>query len=168
MAVFFVDMAVCELLKWGEKEKYMNKQPNLNFWWRWLVAADIIVIVFGATQSLLPNLVRQGFSLMVFGSADYMESFPPDAIRYITLAHAIMGAVMIGWGVSMMYTLLTQFRNGEWTGWISIAIALTLWFIPDTVMSILTGFWQNAVLNIGFILLFVIPLAATYKTFKKA
>ena len=146
----------------------MNKQTNLNFWWRWLVAADIIVIVFGAAQALLPELVRQGFSLLVFGSASYIDTFPQDAIRYITLTHAVMGSVMIGWGVSMMYTLLTQFRTGEWTGWVSPAVALILWFIPDTTMSILTGFWQNAVLNVGFILLFVIPLAATYKTFKKA
>ncbi len=144
----------------------MNKTTNLNFWWRWLVAADIIVIVFGAAQALLPDLIRQGFSLLVFGSASYVDTFPQDAIRYITLTHAVMGSAMIGWGVSMMYTLLTQFRTGEWTGWVSIAIAMTLWFIPDTAMSILTGFWQNAVLNVGFILLFVIPLAATYRTFR--
>ncbi|MBN8580598.1 MAG: hypothetical protein J0L96_07995 [Anaerolineae bacterium] len=144
----------------------MNKQTNLNFWWRWLVAADIIVIVFGAAQALLPDLIRQGFSLLVFGSASYVDTFPQDAIRYITLTHAVMGSAMIGWGVSMMYTLLTQFRNGEWTGWISPAVALILWFIPDTTISIVTGFWQNAVFNIGFILLFAIPLAATYKTFR--
>ena len=144
----------------------MNKQNNLNFWWRWLVAADIIVIVFGAAQALLPDLIRQGFSLLVFGSASYVDTFPQDAIRYITLTHAVMGSAMIGWGVSMMYTLLTQFRNGEWTGWISPAVALILWFIPDTAISIVTGFWQNAVLNVGFILLFAIPLAATYRTFR--
>ncbi len=144
----------------------MNKQTNLNFWWRWLVAADIIVIVFGAAQALLPDLIRQGFSLLVFGSASYVDTFPQDAIRYITLTHAVMGSAMIGWGVSMMYTLLTQFRNGEWTGWVSPAVALILWFIPDTTISIVTGFWQNAVLNVGFILLFAIPLAATYRTFR--
>ena len=144
----------------------MNKTTNLNFWWRWLVAADIIVIVFGAAQALLPDLIRQGFSLLVFGSASYVDTFPQDAIRYITLTHAVMGSAMIGWGVSMMYTLLTQFRNGEWTGWISPAVALILWFIPDTTISIVTGFWQNAVLNVGFILLFAIPLAATYRTFR--
>ena len=145
----------------------MNKSTNLNFWWRWLVAADTIVIVFGAAQSLLPNLVRQGFSLMVFGSASYVDTFPQDAIRYITLTHAVMGATMIGWGISMMYTLFTQFRAGEWIGWLSPVVALTLWYIPDTVMSIATGFWQNAVLNTIFLALFAIPLAATYQTFKR-
>ena len=144
----------------------MNTKNNLNFWWRWLVAANIGVMLFGIAQALFPNLVRQGFGLMVFGSATYMDTFPQDAIRYITLTHAVMGAVMIGWGVSMMYTLFTQFRAGEWIGWLSPAVALTLWYIPDTAMSIVAGFWQNALLNTIFIVLFAIPLAATYRTFK--
>ena len=79
-----------------------NKSTQLNFWFRWLVAADIIVIAFGAAQALLPDLVRQGFSLLVFGSASYINTFPQDAIRYITLTHAVMGSVMIGWGVSVV------------------------------------------------------------------
>ncbi len=103
---------------------------------------------------------------MVFGSASHMDTFPYDAIRYITLTHAVMGAVMIGWGISMMYTLFTQFRKGEWQGWLGPVTALTLWYIPDTTMSITTGFWQNAVLNTVFLTLFIIPLAATYRSFK--
>ena len=146
----------------------MNTKNNLNFWWRWLVIADISVMLFGLMQSLFPNLVRQGFSLMVFGSASYIEAFPQDAIRYITLTHAVMGATMIGWSVSMMYTLFTQFRKGEWHGWLSLVVALTLWFIPDTTMSIATGFWQNAVLNTIFLALFAIPLASTYRIFKRS
>lgn len=146
----------------------MNTKNNINFWWRWLVTANVGVILFGLAQVLLPNLVRQGFSLMVFGSASYIDSFPLDAIRYITLTHAVMGAVMIGWGVSMMYTLFTQFRKGEWHGWLSLVVALILWFIPDTAMSIATGFWQNAVLNTVFAILFVIPLSATYQIFRRA
>lgn len=46
----------------------MNKTTNLNFWWRWLVAADIIVIVFGAAQRPLtrsdpPRLQSAGLRL---------------------------------------------------------------------------------------------------------
>lgn len=39
-------------------------------------------------------------------------------------------------------------------------VSLVAWFIPDTAYSLLSGFWQNAVLNAGFVLLFAIPLAA--------
>lgn len=145
----------------------MNTKNNLNFWRRWLVAAVIGVMLFGIAQVLFPNIARQGFSMMVFGSAFHVDTFPQDAIRYITLTHAVMGATMIGWSVSMMYSLSTQFRAGEWTGWLSLVVALTLWYIPDTAISIVMGFWQNAVLNTIFIILFAIPLAATYRSFKR-
>lgn len=144
----------------------MNAKNNFHFWWRWLVAADIGVMFFGIAQVLFPNIVRQGFSMMVFGSISHVDTFPQDAIRYITLTHAVMGATMIGWSISMMYTLFTQFRKGEWLGWLSPVTALTLWYIPDTAISITTGFWQNAVLNTVFLILFIIPLAATYRNFK--
>ena len=144
----------------------MNKTTNFNFWWRWLIAADMGVILFGVMLVLFPALARQGFSLMVFSDPAAIDGFPQQAVKYITLSHAVMGAVMIGWGVSMLYTLFTQFRAGAWTGWVNITTALTLWFIPDTAASLATGFWQNAVLNTVFILLFAIPLAGTYLTIR--
>ena len=67
MAVRFVDLAVCDSYTGGKGEIHMNTKNNLNFWWRWLVAADIGVMLFGIAQALFPNLVRQGFGLMVFG-----------------------------------------------------------------------------------------------------
>ena len=39
------------------------------------------------------------------------------------------------------------------------------WFIPDTAFSMYSGFWQNAALNPVFVVMFAIPLAATYKVF---
>jgi hypothetical protein len=39
--------------------------------------------------------------------------------------------------------------------------------VPDTAFSLGTGFWQNAVLNAVFVVLFAVPLAATYKAFGK-
>jgi hypothetical protein len=32
------------------------------------------------------------------------------------------------------------------------------WFIPDTSYSLISGFWQNAVLNLAFAMLFALPL----------
>ena len=46
-------------------------------------------------------------------------------------------------------------------GWNLIATPVVAWFIPDTAFSLWTGFWQNAVLNAVFALLFAIPLIAT-------
>ncbi|MGA1411228.1 MAG: hypothetical protein ACO37W_15995 [Prochlorotrichaceae cyanobacterium] len=39
-----------------------------------------------------------------------------------------------------------------------MVISLGSWFIPDTAYSIVSGYWQNAVLNIVFLSLFAAPL----------
>lgn len=46
-------------------------------------------------------------------------------------------------------------------GWNLIALSVAAWFVPDTSYSLLSGFWQNAVLNTVFAGLFAIPLWAT-------
>ena len=38
-------------------------------------------------------------------------------------------------------------------------------FVPDTLYSLTSGFVGNAVLNVGFALLFAVPLAATFRDF---
>lgn len=46
-----------------------------------------------------------------------------------------------------------------------IAASLLAWFLPDTGFSLWSGFWQNALFNLGFAVLFLVPLAATYSQF---
>jgi hypothetical protein len=147
-------------------ETNMNTKSNFIFWWRWLVGVDIGVILFGLTLVLFPSLARQAFSLMVFSEPSVIETFPPDAVNYITLSHGVMGSVMFGWGVAMMFTLFGQFREGVRMGWLNLALSIGLWYLPDTYLSLQTGFWQNAILNTVFAILFAIPLGATYRSFR--
>ena len=167
MAVRFVDLAVCDSYTGGKGETHMNTKNNFNFWWRWLVVANAGVMLFGISLVLFPSLVRQGFSLMLFSFPSALDAFPMKAVNYITLSHGVMGSVMFGWGAAMMFTLFSQFRAGDRIGWLTIAITLAVWYLPDTAISLWTGFWQNAVLNTVFIVLFAIPLTATYRTFKR-
>lgn len=53
---------------------------------------------------------------------------------------------------------------GEAMGWRIIALSVAAWFVPDTAYSLWSGFWQNAVLNLAFLILFAVPLGATYNT----
>jgi len=38
-----------------------------------------------------------------------------------------------------------------------VTVSLAAWFNPDTAFSLLSGFWQNAVLNCVMALLFTVP-----------
>jgi hypothetical protein len=145
----------------------MNSKDNFNFWWRWLVVADMVVILFGFSMILASDLLMQFFSLVFYASPLALSSFQAEAVAYIRFAHGIMGAVMVGWGTALMFALFSQFRNREYMGWLTITVSMSVWFLTDTTFSIWSGFWQNAIPNLGFAVLFAIPLAATRRAFLK-
>jgi hypothetical protein len=153
----------------GAKEKkQMSTQKSFSFWQVWLVCATAIVMLFGLSMVLLPGLIQQFFSLALYGTSLKLASFDGPALGYITLLHGVLGATMFGWGAALMSILFTSFRQGQMAGWWGLALSITAWFIPDTLFSISTGFWQNAGLNTGFLLLYLLPLAATYRAFHPA
>lgn len=129
-------------------------------WWRLLVAVTTGLMMFGLILVVLPNLTLQGFSLMVYASAAHLNSFGHEAVAYISLVHAVLGAVMFGWGIVLMFLAVGPLHRGSRDAWRMFVISLAAWFIPDTAYSLLSGFWHNAVLNVSFALMFAIPLAA--------
>ncbi len=118
------------------------------------------LVLFGLILVVMPGFTLQGFSLLVYGSTAHLSTFGPEAVAYISLVHAVLGAVMFGWGVLFMFLALGPIRRGSLDAWRMFAVSLVAWFIPDTAFSLLSGFWQNAVLNVGFALMFAIPLIA--------
>jgi hypothetical protein len=137
-----------------------NTQPS-SLWINWLLAASSGVVVFGLLLILSPSLARQGFSMLVYATPERIDAFGPEAARYISLSHAVIGAVMVGWGVALFYITRTLLRRGSRIAWNLAAMSLSAWFVPDTTYSLLSGFWQNALLNAVFLLLFALPLWAT-------
>lgn len=140
----------------------MNATPRpSNFWINWLLAASAGVVAFGLVLVLAPTLTAQGFSLLVYASPDRISGFGPEQVRYIGLVHAVLGGVMVGWGTALFLVTKALLAGGSRVGWNIVALSLATWFVPDTAYSLLSGFWQNAVLNSVFLCLFAIPLWAT-------
>lgn len=118
------------------------------------------VVLFGLLLVLQPALARQGFSLLVYASAHRIDSMGAEQVRYVSLVHAVIGGVMTGWGAMLLYVTRMLLAVGHKVGWYAIALSLIAWFVPDTTYSLLSGFWQNAVLNTAFLALFAVPLWA--------
>lgn len=135
------------------------------FWWRWLWVATAGTLLFGAAMVLAPGPTRQFFGLLLYARPDAIGDFGPDAVAYITLLHAVLGAVMVGWSVALLFVLHGPFRRGERAGWTTLAVSLVAWFVPDTLFSLASGFWPNAAFNLVFAALFAVPLAATWRAF---
>jgi hypothetical protein len=138
----------------------MTEPGPKTLWLAWLRIATVFTIAFGLFLVVAPALSRQGFSLMVYSSADRIGGFGSAAADYIELAHAVMGAVMVGWGVALLLVLRGPMRRNVREGALIYAVSLTCWFVPDTIFSLASGFWQNAILNLSFAVVFAIPLVA--------
>jgi hypothetical protein len=141
-------------------------EPIPAFWFRWLQGVTAGTILCGLALAALPELTRQGFSLLVYGKAGALAAFGPGVQPYLTLAHGVMGSVMVGWGLALWLTLHGPFHRGERHGWDLFVISLVGWFVPDTTVSLWTGLWPNAVLNTVFGLAFALPLVATRSCFR--
>lgn len=143
----------------------MSKQINL-FWWRWLMGATFATILFSFALILFPDQLQTFFNWLFFTLTDRDVVLGETAVHYISFIYKVLGAVMIGWMITVLFLLLGPFRKGDPMAWNTITTSIVIWFVGDSVASILSGFAMNAVFNIGFLVLFIIPLAATYRQFK--
>lgn len=136
----------------------MRGPETFSFWWRWLLAATMVVIGIGAFLVFAPGPARTISSLLFFGGLDTLDSFPEPAVRYVTFAHGVLGAVMIGWGVALALILLGPVRRRQPDGWKTFAVSLAVWYAVDSAFSLYSGFWPNVVLNTVIVGLFALPL----------
>lgn len=136
-----------------------DSQPS-RFWIHWLLVVEAGVVAFGLVLVLAPALARQGFSLLVYGAPDRIDAFGQEPASYASLAHAVIGGVMVGWGAALYYATRTLLARGSPIAWNLVALSVGAWFVPDTAYSLLSGYWQNAALNTVFLVLFAVPLWA--------
>ena len=135
---------------------------HFEFWRRWLILVILGWLAFSISLVLLPELTRQSFGLMIYQSPAAIDAFGPAAVAYISLLHAVLGAVMCGWGIALLAIVISPFKRRSYQAWLTLAGSLIAWFVPDTLYSLHSGFWQNASFNGVFAVLFAIPLMACY------
>lgn len=70
-------------------------------------------MVYGLILVVMPTLTLQGFSLMIYDILGHIHTFNYEPTARISLLHAVLGAVMFGWGVLLMYLALGPIRRGD-------------------------------------------------------
>ncbi len=136
-----------------------------SFWGRWLATVTVGMMLLGLTLVIAPEVAQECFAWLIYGDSRHLATFSGEAAAYVSLVHAVLGSVMLGWGIALLYMIRDLFTRGSREGWWSVAVSLAAWFIPDTAFSLWQGFWPNAVLNVVLIALFAPPLVATYRVF---
>ena len=131
----------------------------------WLKCASSLVAGSGAMISLAAYPPTSGLTYyytdLVIWPLDGKQSLVAPEIRILC---AILGGVMIGWGV-LIWQLSTKLYPREPKLARSLLYwSIGTWFIADGVGSIVAGVPLNAVLNIGFLLAFIVPLWRSSKS----
>jgi len=122
----------------------------------WVKAASAIVIGVGLVLAAAawPPLAAPVALLtdILIWPLDGMETLGSPETRVFA---AISGGVMVGWGVTL-WKMAEHLLPADFAAARSIALTgLYSWFVVDSIGSIAAGAALNAVVNIGFVALFL-------------
>jgi hypothetical protein len=113
-------------------------------------ASGLVFVVFGlATQSL--------FKTLIYGTAPNPVT-GTEALRYTRFVYGVLGAVMFGWALALWFIVTGPLRQRQRWAWNAVAFSMLGWFLVDSSLSLLSGYGENAILNLAFGVMFAVPL----------
>lgn len=108
--------------------------------------------MFGETTASL-------FKRLIYGT-DANPISSVEALDYTQFVYGVLGAVMVGWAVALWFVVTVPIRRRQRWAWNAVSASTATWFIIDSTLSLVSGYGENAVLNLAFALLFGVPLVA--------
>ena len=127
---------------------------------RGLKFAAVVTVVTGlffAVASTAPTdaAVRQLLDVVFFRFGDG----PAELSDSHHLVNAILGGVMVGWGVTVWLVVDRLLALAPREVGRILLVGLAAWFVVDSTGSVASGGWLNAVpLNVAFFAVFLVPL----------
>ena len=114
--------------------------------------ALLAFVILGVGFLVDPRSLMSG--LRVLGLADPWEPgpLPLEVARELDFAYRVLGAVLVGWGSTLLLTL-----HSRQSAWAAAAWPFGIWFVLDTSVSLWTGHPHNALLNTVSLLAFGLP-----------
>ena len=126
---------------------------------RWLKIGSAITFGFGIliAAAAIPALQAPTRLLLdlVYFPIDGAQTLNAEAARILS---AITGGVLAGWA-AMIWLVATELYPANPTlGRRIILTSVSIWFVIDSTMSVAAGAPLNAFFNVGFLLIFVLPV----------
>jgi pheromone shutdown protein TraB len=128
------------------------------FWKTWINLWCWGVILFGAVLAAGAFPATDGMVRMLYG---ILGSSPLPADFLDAPGHrfsvALMGAVTLGWGLTILF-LLPAIQAAGPSAWRGLTAALVIWFVIDGALSAATGFALNILPNTALAIAYFIPV----------
>lgn len=129
----------------------------MQFWWKALAVVIVSTLLFGLSIVFLPQIIQPIFNLIIFNTPE--SPFDEAATRYIVFIFGVLGAVMVGWMVALLFLARRVGREA----WQAITVSVVVWYVIDTGFSLYSGYAANAVLNTVLMVAFAVPLIVLYR-----
>lgn len=128
-----------------------------DFWRSYFTLWSLFIIVFGFVLVGAGLTATDGIATLIFGIVGATDIAWTPVLRF---AVALMGAVTLGWGMTLLVAIRAAIALGDQgpAVWRGILLAMMVWWVLDSAMSVATGFWLNAVSNSLIVAAFVIGL----------
>lgn len=122
-----------------------------SFWTRWAAIWAAGLTLFGLVLAGAGDPATEGLARAVYAMVgpQHALSFDPT----LRFSIALMGAVSVGWGVTVLLLALSKEAASTSAIWRSVAWGFAVWFVIDSAFSIHTGFPLNAVSNVMLMVL---------------
>jgi hypothetical protein len=140
------------------------KTDQFTFYVRWLLLVGVIMALFGIGLAVFKN------TLLSFLVNDlFSHTFWPNTItdegtaRFKDLILSLCGAMMATWGILLFGIINNAFKKRELWAWNTVFISTCVWFTIDEFFSVYYHVWLNAVGNIPFLIMLIVPLVMTRK-----
>lgn len=124
-----------------KEERRMDKaRPSAM----WFSIVSIILVIAGAVFSIF------GFTFFP------ARILPREAL--LPWVSGIYGSVLIGWGITLLLVGKIAFRTQDSSLMKALGIGIGLWLTIEALVSILTGVWFNAGVDIAVAVVLLTPL----------
>ena len=114
---------------------------NLKLWMAWFCIVSSILVLAGIVFSF-------------FG----LDTLPVNRAVILPWASAIYGAIMMGWGATLLFVGRIAFRRNDAEIMKSLLYGLLVWLIVEGVFSLYLGVFFNVGVDIAVLALFALPL----------
>jgi len=132
-----------------------------HFWNSWTMCWCGTLGLFGIILAGGALPATDGLAQLYFHLMNHPEEI--DFTPHLRVSLAVLGGVCVGWSMTLFATFQAANALSGTAAiptWRLLSAGLVSWYVLDSVLSIATGFWLNAVVNTIFFVALLSPIVS--------
>jgi len=137
-------------------------------WDTWLLAVAVAMSAFGVFMALFSRSPAFDAFNRQIDPAFWPEGVTDPAVRdFQGMIYGVWGATVAGLGALAAFVVFGPYRSRQRWARNALVAAIALWFILDTGISARYGVWFNVAFNSAILIALALPVAFTWREFRK-